>query len=291
MTLLKRPASALLASAVALMLSACGGGGSSVSDATTSTTATPSATTNTSTNTSTSTTPAPVAFSTGFTATSATANNGYWGNYSGSNLDGWNCTGGASWCGGGSSGNSSLATSGAYAYYQTPASAAGQYMGVFLQYPGVPNPLSSSANSGGLLLSGQTSLSFTLNQNPEWAAQTNHNVLVILTLGKFYSVSGNACNIKLQTVFTPSGGATATAYTLPLSQFVVSQNCGIGSLTPTSVTAALSANPVAQIDFQGDGGTSAITVNSLLSSANTTVKTSGGFYPTTIALTGPVGFQ
>ncbi len=239
--------------------------------------------------------PTVAVFSTGFASASATVQGGGYGGYSGSNIDGWNCGAPAS-CGSGGGYVSSTITpaqSYYYYYYQTPTPATGQYMGIFIQAPGV-TALSTTTNTSGLQLTNQTTMTFTLNQNPEWAGQANHNIAILLTLGKYYSVGGNACNIKLQAVMTPTGGSTSTTYTIPLSSFVVSQNCGIGSLTPSSVTTALTAavgGPVAQIDFQGDGGSGvALTTGSLTSSANSTVA-NGGVYPTTIAFNGGITFQ
>ncbi len=253
-------------------------------------------------------TPTPVVFSSGFTATNfggltaATLNGGTYGGYAGSNLDGFFCPPGTNnateLCAGQGFAGTSGATSSAFYFFQSPTIPTGEYVGLYLQAPGV-TAISAAANTPGLQLTNQTSLSFMFNQNPEWYGLPNHNVVVILTLGNFYNTGTVAapapCNIKLETVFTPTSAA-ATAYTLPLSQFVVAQNCGIGTLTPSSVTAALAANaggPVAQIDFQADGGASAITTGSpaLPSSANFTTATSGGVYPSTLSLTGPVTFQ
>ena len=240
-------------------------------------------------------TPTVAVFSTGFASASATVQGGAYGGYSGSNLDNYSCGAPAS-CGGGGGYVSSTTTpaqSYYYYYYQTPTPATtAEYMGIYVQAPGVTS-ISGSHNTSGLQLTNQTSMSFTLNQNPEWAALSNHNIAIILTLGNYYSVSGGACNVKLQTVMTPTGGATATAYTVPLSQFVVSQNCGINSLSQTAVAAALASSaggPVVQVDFQGDSGNSALTVGTLTSSANTTTA-NNGVYPTTIALTGGITFQ
>jgi len=238
--------------------------------------------------------PAQLVYSSGFTAqgsgTGLTLSGGTFGGYAGSNEDGYYCnTSTSTWCGGGSS-NGSPATSSVYFYYQPPAVATGEYVGVFVQAPGV-TAVSTTANTSGVQINGQTGITFTLNQNPEWFAQINHNVLVMLTLGNFYA---GPCNVKLQIVFTPTSVAPTT-YTLPLSGFTVAQNCGLGTLTPSAVTAALAASaggPVAQIDFQGDSGASALTPSqgTLTSSANVTNANSVG-YPTTVAITGPITFQ
>lgn len=250
-------------------------------------------------------TPAPTVavFSTGFGA-ATTVQGGGFGGYGGSNEDGWNCTGGPAWCGGGVNPVSSTANppvtadqSSTYYYYQTPTPATGEYMGIYIQAPGV-TLLSTTGNTAGLQLNGQTTMTFKLNQNPEWAAQSNHNIAILLTLGKYYNIgtsnSPTACNMKLQAVMTPTGGSTATLYTIPLSSFIVSQNCGQTAIT--TAAAALSATtggPIAQIDFQGDGGSAALTSNGAVSSANTTVATTGSspVYPSTLAITGGITFQ
>lgn len=238
--------------------------------------------------------PAQLVYSSGFTAqasgTGLTLSGGQFGGYAGSNEDGYYCnTGTSNWCGGGSS-DATPATSSVYFYYQPPAVATGEYVGVFVQAPGV-TALNASGNTSGVQISGQTGITFTLNQNPEWFAQANHNVLVMLTLGNFY---GGPCRVQLQMVFTPTSVAPTT-YTLPLAGFSVAQNCGLGTLTPSAAILALGSStggPVAQVDFQGDSGASAITPSqgTLTSSANVTTANSVG-YPTTIALTGPITFQ
>jgi len=237
--------------------------------------------------------PAQLIYSTGFTAqasgTGLTLSGGQFGGYAGSNEDGYYCnTSTSSWCGGGSS-DATPATSSVYFYYQPPVAASGEYVGVFVQAPGV-TALNGSGTTAGVQINGQSGVTFTLNQNPEWYAQANHNVLAMLTLGNLYGT----CRVQLQVVFTPTSIA-ATTYTLPFSSFSVAQNCGLGSLTPASAIAALASGtggPVAQIDFQGDSGASALTPvqGTLTSSANTTNANSVG-YPTTIALTGPITFQ
>jgi hypothetical protein len=240
-------------------------------------------------------TPTVAVFSTGFASGSATVQGGAYGGYSGSNLDNWGCNGSPNYCGGGGSyvsGTVTAAQSSFYYYYQTPTPSAGEFVGVYIMAPGVTS-ISGTQNTSGLQLTNQTGMSFTLNQNPEWAGLTNHNILIRLTLGNYYSVGGGACNVQIQTVMTPTGGATATSYTVPLSQFVVSQNCGISSLSPTAVAAALAASaggPVAKVDFQGDSGSAAITVGSQTTSANTATA-ANGVYPTTIAITGGITFQ
>jgi hypothetical protein len=234
-----------------------------------------------------------VTFSSGFSSTTnpmTTLDGGAVISYGGSNQDGWNCTGGPTWCGSGS-GGTPAADSYAFAYYQTPApitgSGSGEYVGFSIFAPGVTQ-MSAVANTSGVSLSGQTSISFTFNTNPEWVtADGTPNVMLSLTMGNLYS-SGGACNVSLQTVFAATGGATATPYTIPLSSFNVTQNCG------TSITASTAlAQPISRIDFQGDGGAAAITINGVVSNSNLTTANTATppVYPTTVALTGPITFE
>jgi hypothetical protein len=214
--------------------------------------------------------------------------------YAGSDQDGWSCSndGVHSQCGSGSGAGTSGATSFAYSYYQTFAPiTVGEYVGMSVYAPGV-TAVSSTANTTGVTLSGQTSISFTFNTNPEWVtADGTAEVFVQLTTGKLYGSGSTACHVLLQTVFPATGGATATQYTIPLSNFVVGQNCS--DATITDVDTAL-AQPISVIDFQGDGGTAAIKVNGVASNSNLTTAVSGAspaVYPTTVALTGAITFQ
>ncbi len=234
-----------------------------------------------------------VIFSSGFTNNMTTLDGGALVSYGGSDQDGYNCTNtaGVSQCGSGSGAGTSPATSSAYAYYQTyKPITGGEYDGISIFAPGVTT-LSTTTNTSGLTLAGQTSISFTFNANQEWVTATGTpHVLVELTMGNLYNNSGTACNLQMQTVFAATGGAAATQYTLPLSAFTLTQNCGSST---TSATSAL-AQPIARIDFQGDGGAAAITINGMTSNSNLTTETSGSspaVYPTTVVLTGPIAFQ
>ncbi len=236
--------------------------------------------------------PQAVIFSSGFTNTMTTLLGGALIDYAGSNLDGWNCTNtpNVSQCGAGSGAGSSPATSYAYSYYQTYAPiTVGEYEGMSVYAPGVTG-MSTTANTSGVTLNGQTTISFTLNTNPEWVTATGTpNVMLELTMGDLYN-SGGACNLQMQTVFAATGGATPTVYTIPLSNFNLTQNCG--NAGNTAATAL--AQPISRLDFQGDGGTAAITINGVTSNSNLNVASAGSnpaVYPTTVALTGAITFQ
>lgn len=240
----------------------------------------------------TSSQPQPVIFSSGFTNSMTTLGGGAILSYAGSDQDGWNCTNApnVSQCGSGSGAGSAPSTSYAYAYYQTYAPiTGGEYDGMSVFAPGV-TVMSTTTNTSGVTLSGQTSLTFTLNTNAEWVTATGTpNVMVELTMGDLYTANGT-CNLQMQTVFAATGGATATQYTIPLSNFVLTQNCGNSGNTAATAL----AQPISRIDFQGDGGSAAITINGITSNSNLTVATSGSspaVYPTTVVLTSAITFQ
>ena len=209
--------------------------------------------------------------------------------YSGSNLDGFSCNGGPGWCGNGQGGAG--ADSFYYAYYQTPSPANALYNGISVLAPGVTS-ISSTADTAGLKISGQTALHFTFNNNPEWQSSGTNNFGVLLTLGKFYNIGSSAaptpCNIKLLAVVTPTNGGNSAAYAVPLSSFQVIQACNTGV---ASASAALALSPVSEVAFQAAGGGAALpTVGGKTTGANFSVAVNG-VYPTTLALKGGISFR
>jgi hypothetical protein len=233
---------------------------------------------------------AALTFSSGFGAGNTTVEGGAFGGYSGSDVDGWNCAPGNCGSGGAFTPSVTADASNFYYYYQTATPpAVGEYVGIYVQAPGLTTGLSTSADTPGLQLTTQTAMKFNFNQNPEWFGSATHNVGVLLTLGKLYTFNGAACNVKLLSVFTPSS-VSATDYTIPLSSFAVNQSCGVAGLT---AAAALAAAPISQVDFQGDGGSAALSDGSKTTGANTSVPTSGGtaVYPTTLVVNGAITFQ
>ncbi|MDE3009771.1 MAG: hypothetical protein KGI67_02680 [Pseudomonadota bacterium] len=248
--------------------------------------------------------PAPVAFASGFSSGGLTVEGGGYGGYSGSNLDNFNCTGGPNFCGGGATVTSTTVTaaqSSTYYYYQTPSPSTAEYVGLYVQAPGI-TALSTTGDTAGVAISGQTTMTFNFNENPEWYSQVTggspaNQFMVQLTLGKLYTpVAGQLCHILLRAVVAPTTAGNA-AYTIPLSSFSVAQTCNVG--TATSAAAALALSPISQIDFQGDSGGSAITVAGTATTANTTVpvtvptsvSSTGKVYPTTLSLKGGITFQ
>jgi hypothetical protein len=232
--------------------------------------------------------PADLVFSSGFAGGGRTVEGGAYFSYSGSNLDGFNCTGGPAWCGSGDGGSG--ATSFYFAYYQTPSPATALYNGISVLAPGV-TAVSATANTPGVQVSGQSTVDFTFNNNPEWQASGTNNFGVLLTLGKFYDLDPGAgvtpCNIKLLAVVTPTNNGNAAAYSVPLSSFAVIQACGTSINT---AAAALASSPVSEIAFQAAGGTAALpTVGGKTTGANLSVA-NNGVYPTTLAVTGGIKF-
>ena len=233
-----------------------------------------------------------VTFASGLATRGHTVEGGAFGGYSGSDLDGWGCGGGAPTCGSGGAFTDTVSADATYFYYyyQTPSiPTLGEYVGIYLQAPGVTSAFPSATDMPGVQLNGQTTMKFTFNQNPEWFSSATNNVGILLTLGKHYVDSNNNnCNIKLLSVFTPTA-VSPTAYQIPLSSFIINADCSIAGLT---VASALAASPISQVDFQGDGGTAKLTAGSVSSGANMSVPTAAPVvYPTTLVITGGVTFQ
>jgi hypothetical protein len=237
---------------------------------------------------------APLTFSSGFTTAGLTLEGGSIGGFGESNLT-YRCDtlpgDFRAECG---TGVGTGAPTNLFYYHQTTApNPAFLYAGVFINSPGRTGALSTTADTGGLALTGQTSVKFTLGQNPEWfnAGPTSRNFAVDLTLGKLYdsdpaAAGTQACNIILRKVVAPTAAA-ATEYTIPLSSFVVAQNCGIAGLTPL---AALAASPVSVVSFLAAGGGASVSDGTLSTGANLTVP-NGGVYPTTVDAQGAITFQ
>ncbi len=230
----------------------------------------------------------PQTFSSGLATGNRTIEGGEFGGFSGSNLDGFNCSGDPAWCGSGGSFSPAVAAadSSFFYYYQTPTPAADLYMGIFVLAPGLTGGLSGTADSTGVQINGQTAIKFKLGQNPEWFGTATNKFAVDLTLGKRYPPNGNTCRLQLRTIVTPTAAAP-TAYTVPLSAFSVVQDCGVGGLTLAS---ALAASPISQVSFQGVGGGIALTAGGQTSGANLSVA-ANGVYPTTLVVVGGIIFE
>ena len=158
------------------------------------------------------------------------------------------------------------------------------YQGVFVK----------PATSQTVSMVGKNNLSATIGVNPEWFANTSGaNFVAEITANVAgVSVSGG-CNPQIWAV-VPAVSANATLYTIPLSTMAIAQNCGNASVTVAQVL----AGNVVQVDFQADGGGSAVTVNGIKSNANLTVPAGASApansptasYPTSISVVGGVSF-
>lgn len=227
-------------------------------------------------------------FSSGFTSNVLTASGGHIASAGGSDLDSYNCNGTAEWCG--SDAGGSGADSFMYFYYQTPTAAAALYSQIELFAPNIDG-LSTTEDTGGVTINGQTKVNFMFNPNGEWFDSGSPRLGVVLTLGKRYAI-GNGCHIEL-IASTPITSAASTAYSLNLANdFRVAQDCGTG-IAPDNVAAALTASPViSSVKFLGAGGNSAVIGrNDTRSTANLSVANGAGLFPTTVALKGAITFD
>lgn len=224
-----------------------------------------------------------VTFASAFSgAGNTTAQGGNFGGYSGSSGDGWYCDPGSFNCGGGLNEIKDRF----YWYYNGPASTTGIFSGIFFM---APNVTALTGNVSGLSVSGKSKFNFTFGQNEEWFnSASERNFGVMLTMSSIYSVGGGSdnCRVQLWQVVTPTSAADA-AYSINLSDFTVVQDCGSG----LSASNALSQQTVAQIDFKANSGSARLSaVNGRQEGANTT-NASGGIYPTTLVVKGPLQFQ
>lgn len=227
-------------------------------------------------------------FSTGFTSNVLTSSGGAIASAGGSNFDDFsgNC-GDSNVCGSGAGGSG--ADSFMYFYYQTPNPATALYSQIELFGPGIAG-LSTTGDTGGVTISGQTKVNFTFNPNPEWFNSGSPRLGVVLTLGRRYSI-GEGCHIQLHGV-TPITSDGSIAYSMNLAnEFRVAQDCGTG-IAPDNVAGALAASPVvSSVKFLGAGGGAAIIGrDDARSTANLSVA-AGTVYPTTVALRGPITFD
>ncbi len=232
----------------------------------------------------------PLTFATGLAAGNRTIEGGEFGGFSGSNLDGFGCSGAPESCGSGGEfvPAQAAASSFFFYYYQTPTPAADLYMGIYVQAPGVVGGFSPTADTAGVQVGAQTTLRFKLGQNAEWFSSATNNFMIVMDLGKRYTVGGNpACRLQLRRVVTPTASA-ATDYAIALSSFALVQDCG-GVVS--SVAQALAASPISQIAFQGVGGGIALSDGARTSGANRSVLSAGGFYPTTLVLQGGISID
>ena len=232
----------------------------------------------------------PLVFSSGFGSGNRTVQGGEYGGFSGSNLDGFACNGNPANCGSGGEFAPALAAADSYFfyYYQTATPATALYTGIFVQAPGVVGGFSATADTAGVQVGSQTQLKFKLGQNAEWFGSMTNNFMIVMDLGKRFTVGGDtACRLQLRRVVTPTASAAAD-YAVPLSSFSLVQNCGGAA---SSVADALAKSPISQVAFQGVGGSNALSDGTRTSGANLSVPNGTGVYPTTIVLVGGITIE
>lgn len=211
-----------------------------------------------------------VLFLSGFEANGTTIEKGGYSGYAGSDLDGWWCA--TDWCSsGGSYSPTVIDDDSNFYFYYSPTSkpVVGSYVGMSLYAPGVTS-VSTTANTSGVQVTNQTAMKLSLAQNTEWFSTGKNGINITLVLG----TRVNNCNMELVGAFTPTAAAT-TAYSVPLSSFNVTKDCG---QTGVTTAFALTNYPISQIKIDAQ-------------TANVSVQDSSSSYPTRITLTGSITFQ
>jgi len=221
----------------------------------------------------------------GYASSSATLEGGKISTFAGSNIDGWWCSD-ASWCGANASADGSTFSFHYLIQTSDPHHVnndgwIGGYAGLSIMSPGVGSVSTTGNTTAGIQVDKQTTLKFNLGQNSEWFSTAGKDVKVSLVLGHFANkVSDNnkACNIVLNTVFTPKS-AEVQKYELQLASFTAfSETCG---LTGLNAATELATYPIVSIGFD------AAHTNTTVKSTTATSPT----YPTEITLNGAVTVQ
>ena len=226
--------------------------------------------------------------SSGLKINGITANNGAWGYYGGSTS---NATPG--FANGafldGTGGQLAASAADTYVgYYQNliAADVSGySYSGNYITYPGTT----------GLAISGATNIVYGVAVNSEWLANAAGAKFVVILESKLTGVSTSTCNPSVAAVVTATS-KNMTTYTTPLTSFTkIAQNCGSSTVTAAQIL----AGAITKVDFQVDGGGSAMTASGLTSTGNTNVFTggtapntgTGPYLPVVLLINGVVKFQ
>jgi hypothetical protein len=143
------------------------------------------------------------------------------------------------------------------------------------------------AGSQTVSMVGKNNLSVRIGMNPEWFSIAGGANFVVEITANVPGVSTANCNPRIGAVIP--GISNPDSYAIPLSTMAITQNCGSDSIT----TAQVLAGKVVQVDFEADGGSSAITVSGITSNSNLTVAQASSFpavYPTAIVAFGDISF-
>ncbi|MGW8392630.1 hypothetical protein [Pseudoduganella sp. HUAS MS19] len=230
--------------------------------------------------------PPPVlTFLSGYASSSATLEGGSISTFAGSNIDGWWCSD-ANWCAANASADGSTFSFHYRIQTKDPNHPnndgwIGGYAGFGILAPGVGSISTTGNTTAGIQVDKQTTLKFNLGQNSEWFSASAKDIKVSLVLGHFaHKVSDNnkACNVTLNSVFTPKGAAVQK-YELQLASFTaISETCGLSGLNPAT---ELSSYPIVSVSFE------AAQTNTSVQSATASSPT----YPTEITLNGAITVQ
>jgi hypothetical protein len=218
----------------------------------------------------------PLTFLSGYKSTNQTNESGNIDAYAGSSADNWWCA--TSWCG-----RTAPADGSSFTWYYNiqpeSGNGLGAYMGFKLLAGGLTQLAKTADTTAGVRIDAQAALKFNLAQNAEWFATGNNAVDINLYLGHFaLNAKGEACNVKLHAVVTPTAAA-ATSYSVGLKdKFTIADSCG---LTGLDLWTELQDYPISQVEF------SAVSANTSMTTAGAAKLT----YSTQLTLTGPVTFQ
>jgi hypothetical protein len=220
-----------------------------------------------------------------YASATATREGGAISTFAGSNIDGWWCSD-PNWCAATVSADGSSFSFHYLIQTKDPKHPnsdgwVGGYAGLEILAPGVASISSTGNTTTGIQIGKQTTLKLRLAENSEWFGSSGKDVKVTLVLGHFAkkpSNNNNACNVALNTTFTPKSAASQQ-YELQLAAFTAfAENCDVTGLNPA---AELATYPIVKVKIE------AAQTNTTVLSATAASPT----YPTEITLTGPITFQ
>jgi hypothetical protein len=230
--------------------------------------------------------PPPVlTFLSGYASTTATKEGSTISTFAGSNIDGWWCSD-PNWCAATVSADGGSLSFHYLIQTKDPKHVnndgwIGGYAGLEILAPGVSSISSTGNTTTGIQVGKQTTLKLRLAENTEWFSSAGKDVKITLVLGHFAkkpSNNNNACNVALNTTFTPKSAASQQ-YELQLASFTAfAENC---DLTGLNTATELSTYPIVKVKIEA-------------AQTNTTVlspSAASPTYPTEITLTGPITFQ
>ncbi|SFV13325.1 hypothetical protein [Pseudoduganella namucuonensis] len=221
----------------------------------------------------------------GYASATATKEGGTLSTFAGSNIDGWWCSD-PNWCA------STVGAGGDSLSFQYLIQTKdpkhvnndgwiGGYAGLEFLAPGVGSISTTGNTMTGPQVDKQTTLKFNLGQNAEWFSGAGKDMKVTLVLGHFANKPSNnnsACNVALNTTFTPKSAAVQK-YELQLASFTAfGDSCDLAGLNPAK---ELASYPVVKVKIE------AAQINTTVLSPSAASPT----YPTVITLSGGITLQ